>query len=523
MSQPPTTDLRSCDREVIHLTPAIQGHGALLAFNRDEGRVEIHSANAPEILGLNPKELVGARMEHIFGTAFSGHVFTVAEHVGPARGGRHLSMRPVVKGRVFDAYWYLSDGLNVLELEPYAPRGGAGEHEIQTEQILRDYTREAMGCRDVAELSLLVCRTVRRVTGLDRVMMYRFVPPEWYGEVIAEDRVTHAHSYLNHRFPATDIPLPARSLYLRNGVRLIPDVTAPISPLVPSENPLTRKPLDMTDSRLRTVSPIHLEYLRNMKVGASFSVAITHHGKLWGLITCHHLTPMFVPQSLRTACEIIAQAFSVQAPIMEESRELRDRADFDFKVRRILENLRRSERPVADLFQQHRTVTECFGAAGIAYVTKGLQDFAGVVPLRQETEALAAALRPRLRDERGGVIALDRLADLGPSWENRGDGASGVLAAMIPDVHESVLMIFRPEFRQMITWGGDPRKTLDKREFQGRINPRLSFEAWAETITGRSLPWRKYEVDGISFLRDFVFETLETNQTLLRDLSKLGP
>lgn len=513
------TDQRECDREAIHLFSSIQNHGALLAFSWPDQRIQMISENAGLMLSLNNKEILGGKLEYIFSKSFIESVRESAEaYPWPSRG-RHLDVRPALQGQSFDAYLYQSEGLFVLELEPVLTSAKQIDSDVAYEQVLKEFMLAAKDSRSLPELGRLFCSTIRKLTGLDRVMMYRFIAPTWHGEVIAEDRVTHSHSYLGHRFPSSDIPRPARDLYLRNQVRLIPDVSAPISPLTPSLNPLTKKPLDLSDSRLRSVAKVHLEYLKNMEVGASFSVSVVHNEELWGLITCHHLQPIFITQSQRTICEIIAHAFSIQAPLMEKVLQQNDRLEFELKLKRVVDSLRLSSNPLDQFFKQHRTLTETFRAEGLALVGDRLLDFAGLTPLRADIEEMALWLREKMKREQSSVLAIEDLPQEWAGGLRLKEYAAGVLAVEMPEMNNQLLLMFRPELIKTITWGGDPRKQLDARQFQGKINPRNSFEAWEEVVREKSASWERYEIDGILFLRDIVFDALIKKEQIIKELA----
>src|SRR5690606_13665928 len=141
-------------------------------------------------------------------------------------------------------------------------------------------------------------REFRRLTGYDRVMIYRFLDND-AGRVVGEDAAPGQHSFMNHHFPASDIPAQARALYIRNLVSVIPDVydwPAPIRPERPAEDPL-----DMSDCNLRSVSPVHIQYLTNMGVAASASFSIGKDNVLWGLIASHNSEPRQLTIDVRTA------------------------------------------------------------------------------------------------------------------------------------------------------------------------------------------------------------------------------
>ena len=67
----------------------------------------------------------------------------------------------------------------------------------------------------------------------------------------------------------------------------------------------------MSHCDLRSVSPIHLEYLRNMGVCATLSASIVCQDELWGMLVLHHYSPRHVSADLRVACETFAQILSL--------------------------------------------------------------------------------------------------------------------------------------------------------------------------------------------------------------------
>ena len=474
MTQPELRDdtpAADCDRAPIHTMGAIQPHGCLIAFSWPDQRIQLTSDNTELFFDRPRTEILGSKIDHLFDKAFLTELSETIRAYPWASPGRNMDISAQYDGKLFDAFIYKSEGLFVLEFEPSTQDfRGVIHDESGHQEILRAFSLEARALTSIEALSELVCTTIRDITGLDRVMMYRFAPPEWHGEVIAEARIASAHAYMGHRFPATDIPLPARDLYRRNQVRLIANVNATTVPLFPQLNPTTSKPFDLSDSRLRASAPIHVEYLKNMRVGASFSVAVIEGTRLWGLITCHHMSELVISQSKRSLCEIIAQICSMQISLIERNQSMTDQIEFDFQLRKVVGNLMRSSDPIDQLFRQHRTVLETFAASGIALVSTKLKDFAGLTPLKSDVENLGIWLRDRMNQTKKEALEIDSLSGIDPRWESVKDYVSGVLAIRLPHLEDSVLMIFRPEIMREVSWGGDPRKQLEKRNFQGQIH-----------------------------------------------------
>ncbi|HET9944250.1 MAG TPA: GAF domain-containing protein, partial [Actinomycetes bacterium] len=296
-------DLTNCEREPIHVPGSIQPHGVLLGLREPDLTVVQVSANLADLLGVRPDDALGRPVEAVVRGALADALREAAGESSDPSEHYPLSSTVEVGGVpvAVDALLHRSGGLLVVELEP-----GAGP--LTFDSTYRA-TRAAVGRVNRAghprELYRVAAEEVRRLTGFDRVMVYRF-DQEWNGEVVAEDRLESLNSFLGLRYPSTDIPAQARELYKRNWLRLIPDVTYRPAPLQPVDNPVTGAPLDLSHSTLRSVSPIHVEYLQNMGVSASMSISLMNRGELWGLIACHHYSgPHAPPYATRAAAEFL--------------------------------------------------------------------------------------------------------------------------------------------------------------------------------------------------------------------------
>jgi len=195
---------------------------------------------------------------------------------------------------------------------------------------------------DVQACCAAAAVALRTATGFDRAMVYRFLPDE-SGEVVAEDARAGLESFLGLHYPASDIPRQARELYRRNWLRTIPDIEYVPAPLQPPLNPRTGQTVDMSHCALRSVSPIHVEYLRNMGVCASMSASIVCQDKLWGMLVLHHYAPHHVSAELRVACETFAQIFS------HEGKDSARRVDFESPAK-----LKEMQKRLKDLVKQYQ-------------------------------------------------------------------------------------------------------------------------------------------------------------------------
>lgn len=508
-----------CDREPVHAPGSIQPHGHLLAFEGEGLRLAHASAAAALLLTADVAAAFGQPLERVFAGVSVEHLRGGFERL-PERGPVQLGLCRSVSGEAFQAIAHRSpDGFAVLELEAV----GEGIAEAATLEELYPGVRDAFvrlgRAISVEELAACAAAAVRRITGFDRALVYRF-EENWDGVVVAEDGDGRLPSYLGLRFPASDIPAQARRLYEVNLQRLIADVDYLPVPIL-SARP-GGPPLDLTFSALRSVAPVHREYMRNMGTPASMSVSILRaDGRLWGLVSCHHAAPRRVSFATRNACDLIGQMLSVRLAAQEETTHAGERARLKGIEGRLLARMAAAEHFAEGLTAVPKDLLALTGAAGAAVLADGGCALVGRTPPEAEVRRIGDWLAERGMDE-----ALDTasLAALLPGTEAFADAASGLLAVPISRLHPSFLLWFRPEVVRTVEWGGDPRKLAA--QDSGRLNPRCSFETWAETVRLQAAPWSAAEVEAAQDLRkaivDIVLRTAEERAELTGRLERVN-
>ena len=395
-----------------------------------------------------------------------------------------------------DVAAHTSGGLLVLELErSHSP---AASEAVDAVHGMAARIGNADGVQELLER---IVTEVQLATGFDRVMVYRF-DETGDGHVAAERRSDQTtESLLGLRYPSSDIPAQARALYLKNWIRCIPDARYSPMQIVPATNPETGLPLDLTFSTLRSVAPIHLEYLANMGVRASMSLSLVVHGRLWGLIACHHREPHRPSYSLRSALELFAQLASLQLTTcldLEYARRVAARRDVHH---RIVESLAGQAFP-ASLLGKLDGLVQLVSADGVIVHANGETLWAGSVPSARAIASLLAWLdgQPHV-----GLWHTDRLAEHAPIDADDIATASGLLAIAIPNASRGYVLWFRRELVTTVTWAGDPRKAVA--QGANRLSPRASFAAWRELMRGRSQAWNADEIEAANRLRAELLET----------------
>jgi light-regulated signal transduction histidine kinase (bacteriophytochrome) len=483
VSAPPfgTADLSNCEREQIQFAGSIQPHGALLLCREPSCVIVQHSANAPDFLGLTG-ELVGRRLEEIDGD--------LTDAIAPELQDR-LNTRPVAvrcrigtpRRAVIALVHRPAGGGLLIELEP------AGE-TVDVGPGIEAALQAVLGATSLAGLCDEVARSVKTIAGYDRVMIYRF-DDEGHGQVFAEQREPALEPYLGNRYPASDIPQIARRLYERNRVRLLVDVGFEPVPLSPKSSPITGAELDMSLCVLRSPSPLHVQYLRNMEVRATLVVSIMVGGQLWGLISCHHYQPYFVPATIRAACEFLAEALATRITALENFAEAQAEMSARRLEHRMLDVLSREGNWKIALFDTTQLLLAPVRAGGAALVIDDEVTVAGDVPATQDIRAIAGWLDER--DDHALVVTA-ALSRQSAGFESIVGSASGVLAVSLAESSGAYLIWMRPEQVRTVTWGGDPTKPVSVGDTPGDLSPRRSFAKWHEVMRCQSEPWTKADI-----------------------------
>jgi chemotaxis family two-component system sensor kinase Cph1 len=507
----PTLALTECEREPIHIPGAVQPHGLLLAVDPASGRV-IQVAGATVLVELGASSVVGRPVVDLLGADVPERL--TAKSLDLRREPAYLGAIRAAGGEL-DVLAHERDGVWIFELEPAAaPRASAADALAQVRAVSLALDAAA----DLRRVCEVGAREMRRLSGFDRVMIYRFLE-DGAGYVFAEEKRFDLPPFLNHHYPASDIPRQARELYLRNIIRVIPDVAYEPAPLVPPVCPVTGRPLDMSDCILRSVSPIHVQYLKNMGVASSMSVSIVRGGALWGLIACHHTTPRHVSFELREICKQIGQMLSQQIATREEAERSAQMLRLREAQDQLLAELARGDAIDPALLRTCAELTGIIPADGAAIFCGGEVTIAGHCPPADAVRALA---KWRLDVDGSDVYASDRLSEAHAAATAYQRVASGMLAAVISRETPLVTMWFRAERIQTVMWAGNPHKPVEPGTPEKPLSPRQSFAQWEETVRGRSRPWSAAEINAAQRFRDALFELRRQDQirTLNRELRR---
>ena len=497
---PPLPDLSACERERIHMPGAIQPHGCLLFCSLPSWVVSTVSANAGQFLGREAEALIDTTLDSILPAKTVHDLRNVLQASMVSGGAERLLDQAIDDGPArFDLTVHMAASNAVVEI---VPRKGADTLATDPITLVKSMVGRLKRAPTLERFLHLAAHQVRAVTGFDRVMVYKFLP-DGTGEVMAEALRSGLPPFLGLRYPASDIPAQARALYRRQWLRLIPEVDyTPVPLLARTESGVEA---DLSLATLRSVSPVHLEYLRNMDSHATLTISLMAGETLWGLIACHHSSPRRISSSTCAATELFGQIFSLQIEAKEQAREL-ILADQLRKAHDRLIGAMTAENSIFDDPERFRDlVTAMVPCDGYGVWSEKGFIGVGVTPPLEAMPDLLRHLGEQDPQQPYATSALSReLASAAPYVAE----VSGVLSIPFSRARREYLLVFRREVVQTVTWGGDPTKPVVVEAGGARIGPRKSFDAWKEIVRGQSIAWRPAEVQIAETLRISLLEVI---------------
>jgi two-component system, chemotaxis family, sensor kinase Cph1 len=491
-------NLTSLKEPPIHVIGQIQPYGVLLVLEEPELKILQFSSNTSSVFGILPEELLQKKLEDLLDPfqierIKAGLLEESLDFINPVKIWLRRKGDDYV---VFDGVFHRnSDNLLILELEPAISQENIPFLSIY--HLARASINRLEETGNTRDLCQIIVQEVRKVTGFDRVMLYKF-DNDGHGSVLAEEKLENMESYLGLHYPESDIPKPARKLFSSNWIRIIPDTHSQPVAIFPAVNPLTQRPLDLTNSILRSPYSCHMEYLHNMGVGASLTISLIKEGKLWGLIACHHQTPKYVSYELRKACEFLGRVIFSELSAREETEDYDYRMQLTYVQSALVEYMSQEENFIDGLVKHQPNLLDLTSAQGAAICFGGNYTLIGQTPSEEEVNLLVQWLKNTVNED---IFYTDSLPQLYPDAHNFKNVASGLL--VIPISKRNYVMWFRPEVIQTVNWGGDPNKAFEVKQSNGstRLCPRKSFELWKETVRLTSLPWRYVEIKAALELR----------------------
>lgn len=487
-------DAEFCGKLPLHQTNLIQPHGVLLIIQKDDFTVLQGSENADVIFARHITEITGTKLsEFLSEKQLTGLTALLSQSFS----GK-LPFSFIVNGKRFLSLVEQQEGYFTLEIEKETYR----EENEQSFLTIYQHVKVSMAaideCTTTEETAWTVARELKKLSGFDKVMVYRF-DKDWNGDVLAEEAEPGMESYLGLKFPASDVPKPARELYKKSPYRLIPTVDYEPVRLYPLLNPLTNSFTDLSTSNLRSVAGVHIEYLRNMQVAASMSTRILKDGELWGLIACHHRTPKYLSYEMCSMFELLSNVITAKiSAVQNRDSYLYKASKLDLK-QKIVEAVLANGRLNGD----KKALQQLLDADGLAVATNRQIDTVGKTPEKQEIEDLVFWLQA---NDISGLYHQPALPSVYEAAMEYAENGSGLLALAIEANRGDFILAFRHEAVKNIAWGGNPNEAVQFESDGKKYHPRESFKIWQQTVRQTATPWRPETLEVAESIRNFLIE-----------------
>ncbi len=484
--------ITNCEAEPIHIPGSMQPYGYLLALNKTDNTIQYCSENCTTLFNKPLNQILGKPFSEFFkkqdADSFAAYSAKTDEKVMP--------FAFTVGNQSFHTTAFSTKENIVMEFEPFSQEGiDLPDLFFQTERFAYSTERAdnlQMLCQDVADAT-------RKITGYDRVMIYRF-DKDYNGQVFAESTIDNIEPFIGLYYPATDIPVQARELFLLNRIRMIANVQATNVPLYALDENADNKSIDLSLSTLRSSSPMHIQYLKNMGVDATFTIALINQGKLWGLIACHHFAPKHIPYHVRLAAHLQGVFLSSQIDVRQVADEFELLKETEKKLDSLHLILTGSEQNLA----QEQTLVELknlLNADAVVIVFKQTFYKNGLLPQDEKLKGLMNWLDSSIDQ---GFFQTSKLADSYPQAADLGSQVAGVVYLPIGKQTKNGIAWIRQEVEKTVNWGGDPSKAMNIDAENQSLTPRKSFSLWKEAVKGQSEPWQKPEIKAASVICSYI-------------------
>lgn len=471
-------NLTNCEHEPIHIPGKIQPHGFLLGITL-QWKIDFCTENVSVYFDISHTQMLGKDFAEVFGKTAQDEILAYTN------GDEFRDAFPLeieLLGKLFQINIHKSDGIYILEAELlFADREKLADAYKQTIQFVNQMNKT----KSLKDLCALVAQGTREITGYDRVMIYRF-DEQYNGEVFAEDCREDLEPFLGLHYPHTDIPAQARELYIRNQLRLIVDIDYEPVPIYTVDDK-EGKNLDLSLSILRSTSPIHVEYLKNIGVGATLTISLIHHDKLWGLIACHHYSEKNISPEIRLAAKLQGQFITSQIDIRQSNDEYINAQNTILALEQLTSlNLPIVKESLETIIETPQLL-EITNSSGVSILARNKIYKKGLTPSDEQLLSLIEGIKSKGITE---VFTTNKISDHFPEFAENSNFAGIIYHSLGNDGH---IIWYRPETVSEINWGGDPEKRI-LIDSKG-LHPGNSFNIWKQIVKNQSSTWKQYEIN----------------------------
>ena len=509
-------DSTNCDKEPIHILGKIQGHGFLIGVNNKDHHINYISENTAVYINDDPLKYLGKHIDEIdvqMNISNYEDKLKLSQIIVLGLGRGFETINPFyleLGGKQFNLIIKNSANIYLLEFEPCN-----NKEEFDVQKTIGRSISEILAQSGLHNMLNIAAREIKKIIQYDRVMIYQF-GEDGHGEVVAEEKNSDLKPFLGMHYPASDIPKQARELYKINLTRILADVNMECPAIISNQG--QDAPLDLTHSVLRAVSPIHIQYLKNMGVAASFSISLISHGELWGLVACHNYSPKFIDYKAREASKLIGQILS---PALEYRIGEEENDKFGLlnqSVNTLIKYVEKESDIVSALTANAVTINDVCSGSGAVLVFDNKITSIGLTPNNDEVKEIVKWVINNTQDM---LFYTHRFPAIYPAAEKYSDIGSGLFACILSRELSEMILFFKPEQKQSIIWGGNPEKAVEvASDGSLQLSPRKSFDKWTEIVRYSSAKWNQGEIAALINLREQVIYQITRKANEIRQLNE---
>jgi len=509
-------DSTNCDKEPIHILGKIQGHGFLIGVNNKDHSISYISENTAVYINDDPLKYLGKHIDEIdvqMNISNYEDKLKLSQIIVLGLGRGFETINPFyleLGGKQFNLIIKNSANIYLLEFEPCN-----NKEEFDVQKTIGRSISEILAQSGLHNMLNIAAREIKKIIQYDRVMIYQF-GEDGHGEVVAEEKNSDLKPFLGMHYPASDIPKQARELYKINLTRILADVNMECPAIISNQG--QDAPLDLTHSVLRAVSPIHIQYLKNMGVAASFSISLISHGELWGLVACHNYSPKFIDYKAREASKLIGQILS---PALEYRIGEEENDKFGLlnqSVNTLIKYVEKESDIVSALTANAVTINDVCSGSGAVLVFDNKITSIGLTPNNDEVKEIVKWVINNTQDM---LFYTHRFPAIYPAAEKYSDIGSGLFACILSRELSEMILFFKPEQKQSIIWGGNPEKAVEvASDGSLQLSPRKSFDKWTEIVRYSSAKWNQGEIAALINLREQVIYQITRKANEIRQLNE---
>ncbi len=507
-------DLTNCDREPIHIPGQIQSHGFLLVVD-SHLKIRFFSDNIVAFIPGVSDNLLGKPLQYIeslIGNTDQPDFITQLINVGKLKNSFEQinPFKVEISGITCSLIISSIDEKFLLEFE-----SSASDYDLDIQKMIGRSVSEMLADKDLGNLLNNSAIQVKNIIKFDRVMIYRF-SEDGNGEVVAEAKDPNLAPWLGLHYPASDIPKQARELYKINLTRFIADVHTPTAKITTAAN--NWQPLDLTYSQLRAVSPIHIQYLKNMGVASSFSISLLYKKELWGLIACHNYTPRFIDYKARETSKLIGQILSSALEFRQDEENQQTYEIYKSGIDQLAKNLQRTGSIEDALTRGPVNLLNIVHATGAVLIYEKSRVKVGITPDDEQLDNLMAWVKANVNEP---VYYTSCLSSVYPEAAQYKNIASGMLLSVLLKELDEYVIWFKPEKIHTIKWAGNPDKPVETSP-SGimHLSPRNSFAVWSQKVSGTAERWSTVEIKSVIRLKEEITYAINQKAGAIRLLNE---